>query len=195
MASLNSLPEGYEPILSVDLKKDKRLAVGINLAAVVIAAFMVVVAMAFVSPLRLFYDEAGYSPLRAAILVAALFVYVVLHELIHGAAMRLSGTKRVKYGFDGLYAFAGSEDFYTRGTYLFIALAPVVVFGVVLSVLSWLVPAEWFWVVYGVQIANLSGAAGDFYVTVRFTGLPSDILVRDVGSSMTVYRRAEQNEE
>ena len=42
MASLNSLPEGYETCLSVDLKKDKRLAVGINLAAVVIAAFMVV---------------------------------------------------------------------------------------------------------------------------------------------------------
>lgn len=195
MASYTTLPDGYTPCLSVDLKKDKRLAVLINLLALLIAVLMAVAAAPFVSPFYLFIDGSGFSVWRAVILMASLFVYIILHELTHGVAMRLSGTKRVRYGFDGLYAFAGSDDYYTKGSYLFIALAPVVLFGAVLFVLMPLVPREWFWVVYGVQITNLSGAAGDFYVTARFLRLPRDILVRDAGSSMTVYRRAEQNEE
>jgi hypothetical protein len=195
MASYTTLPDGYTPCFLVDLKKDKRLAALINLLALLIAVLMAVAAAPFVSPFYLFIDGSGFSVWRAVILMAALFVYIVLHELTHGVAMRLSGTKRVRYGFDGLYAFAGSDDYYTKGIYLFIALAPVVLFGAVLFVLMPLVPREWFWVVYGVQITNLSGAAGDLYVTARFLRLPRDILVRDAGSSMTVYRRAEQNEE
>ena len=37
---------------------------------------------------------------------------MILHEIVHGIAMRICGTKKVKYGFTGLYAFAGSKDFY-----------------------------------------------------------------------------------
>jgi len=68
-------------------------------------------------------------------------------------------------------------------------LAPVVFWGIVLAVINVLVPLEWFWVVYFIQIINLSGAAGDLYVTVKFSRLPSDILVQDYGVGMTVYSR------
>ena len=45
---------------------------------------------------------------------------------------------------------------------------------------------------YAVEIINLSGAAGDYYVTCRFCRLPADILVQDAGVSMTVYARTDE---
>ena len=101
--------------------------------------------------------------------------------------MKIFGTKKVKYGFTGMYAYAGSDDYYDKKSYIIIALAPIVVWGIVLAIINVLVPYEWFWVVYLIQLINLSGAAGDLFVTVRFSKMPKDILVRDYGVGMTVY--------
>ncbi len=118
-----------------------------------------------------------------------MIAYMILHELVHGISMKLCGTKRVKYGFTGLYAFAASEDYYEKKPYIFIALAPVILWGFVLAVINIFVPAEWIWIVYFVQIMNISGAAGDFYVTIKFLSLPEDILIKDHGVGMAVYSK------
>ena len=194
MKAVSQLPEGYREIYTVDLQKNKKLALLINGLAILVGVAMMV-PMHFVVPFFTLFDMShglGAYFIRFGVLFAALIVYMVLHELVHGAAMKLCGTKRIQYGFTGLYAFAGSEDYYGKGAYIFIALAPVVLWGVVLLVLQCLVPTAWFWVVYMVQIANLSGAAGDYFVTLRFLRLPADILVRDSGVSMCVYSRLEE---
>lgn len=94
---------------------------------------------------------------------------------------------KVNYGFTGLYAYAGSEAFYDKISYIIIALAPVIVWGIVLLIINCFVSDVWFWSVYFIQICNISGAAGDFYVTYRFLQLPSDIFIQDTGVSMTIY--------
>ena len=45
--------------------------------------------------------------------------------------------------------------------------------------------------VYIIQIANISGAAGDYFVTFKFSRFPKDILVRDSGTAMRVYSRVD----
>ena len=67
------------------------------------------------------------------------------------------------------------------------ALAPLVVWTLVFAVLAFLVPRDWFWVVWFWQIMNVSGAAGDVYVTLKLLRRPQDILVKDTGVAMTVY--------
>ena len=188
------LPDGYREIYSVDLQKDKKLALLVNGLATLIGVLLAV-PMHFIVPISTLFDMSqgmGAYFLRFGVLMVAMVAYMVAHELVHGAAMKLCGTKRVKYGYTGLYAFAGSEDYYDKAAYLFIALAPVVLWGVVLLVVPFFVPTSWFWVVYLVQITNLSGAAGDYYVTARFSRLPKNILVRDSGVSMCVYGNAEE---
>ena len=61
--------------------------------------------------------------------------------------------------------------------------------GFVLAVINPFVPYEWFWVVYIIQITNISGAAGDIFVTLKFSRLPSDILIKDYGVGMKVYSK------
>ena len=191
MKSLEILPEEYKEILSIDLQKDKKLALLVNVLAIVIAVLLAV-PMNFYIPISTLFDrskEFGEFMLQMGVLLLSMFVYAILHELVHGITMKFAGTKKVKYGFTGMYAFAGSDDYYDKKSYIIIALAPVVVWGIVLAVLNAFVPAEWFWVVYIIQIMNLSGAAGDYYVSFRFSKLPKDIWVHDCGTSMKVYSK------
>lgn len=194
MKAVDTLPNGYREIYSVNLQKDKKTAVFVNLLAFFIMAVLTV-PMCFVIPFTALFDmERGFSAYcaRFAILLIGIIAYMILHELVHGIAMKACGTKKINYGFTGMYAFAGSDDYYDKTSYIVIALAPVVVWGIVLAVINALVPREWFWVAYLIQVFNVSGAAGDFYVTVRFLTFPKDILVRDSGIGMTVYSKDEK---
>lgn len=191
MKAVKSLPEGYREICAVDLQKNKKMALFVNLLAIVIAALLAI-PMHYVVPISsLFSMENGMQSymFRFAGMFVLLILYMVLHELVHGIAMKMCGTKKVKYGFTGIYAYATSNDFYDKKTYIFIALAPVVLWGIILAVVNMFVSLEWFWVVYLIQISNLSGAAGDLYVTVKFSRLPSDILIQDYGVGMTVFSK------
>lgn len=195
MKAFENLPDGYNEIYAVDLQKNKKTALFVNILAIVIAALLVV-PMCFVVPISsLFSMESGMLnyTVRFIVLLLAMILYMVLHELVHGIAMKICGTKKVKYGFTGMYAFAGSTDYYDKTAYIFIALAPVVLWGVVLLAVNLIVPAEWFWVVYFIQITNLSGAAGDLFVTAKFSLLPKDILVQDYGVGMKVFSESKEN--
>ena len=189
MKAVKILPESYKEMYSVDLQKDKKKALLVNAIAVIIAILMAVPMNSFVPISSLFSMEDGFGSyfLRFFVLIVLIVAYMVIHELIHGVAMKICGTQKIKYGYTGMYAFAGSDDYYGKGAYIFIALAPVVLLGIVLAAVIPFVPDEWFWVVYFIQITNISGAAGDLFVTVKFAGFPKDILVKDYGVSMVVY--------
>lgn len=189
MKAIKELPVGYKEIFSVNLQKDKKIATIINVGAILIAVLMAV-PMNFYIPITTIFDFSQGMKIyfaRVIVLMVSMIAYLILHEAVHGIAMKICGTKKVKYGFTGLYAYAGSDDFYDKKSYIFIALAPVVLWGIVLAVVNCFVSQNWFWVVYLIQISNISGAAGDIYVTAKFSKMPDDILVTDCGVGMTVY--------
>ena len=191
MKAITNLPEHYKEIYAVDLQKNKKIALLVNVLALVIAAVMAV-PMHFAVPIFTMFDMSqglGAYSIRFAALIIGMILYMVLHELVHGVTMKCFGTKKVKYGYTGLYAFAGSDDYYDKKSYIIIALAPVVVWGIVLAIINLLVPTGWFWVIYMIQICNISGAAGDLYVTVKFSRFPADILVQDSGIGMRVFSK------
>ena len=201
MKSLNNLPENYREYYSVDMQNDKKMMFRINLIAILIGVAMVLAVGFFIPPSTL---TGGAEPsserlinicIKLVTLAVLSIAYIILHESVHGIAMKICGTKKVKYGFTGMYAFAGSDDYYDKIAYIFIALAPVILWGVVLAVICVFVPRSWFWVVYLIQIQNISGAAGDFFVTFKFSRFPKDILVRDSGTSMKVYALNDKVEE
>lgn len=189
MKAKQILPEGYGKLFTVDLKNDKKAAAVVSVISLVIMVALAV-PMHFYVPIHTLFDMSsgmGAYAARFLCLLVLMAAYMVVHELIHGITMKLYGTKKVKYGLTLMYAYAGSGDYYGKKSYLVIALAPVVLLGIVIGVVNALVPVQWFWVVYMLQLCNLSGAAGDLYVTVRFMRLPADILINDTGVTMTVY--------
>lgn len=191
MQAVQVLPEGYKQIYSIDLQKNKKMAFLVNLLAVFIA-LVLIVPMHFLIPISYLFDMKngiGNYIIRFISFLVLMVLYMVLHELVHGIAMKICGTQKVKYGFTGMYAFAGSDDYYNKKSYVFIALAPVVFWGFVIAIINPFVPVEWFWIVYMLQVVNLSGAAGDLFVTIRFSRFPKEILVKDYGVGMTVFSK------
>lgn len=193
MKTTYELPQGYSEILNVNLQKNKKLAFLVNALALLISVAMAV-PMHFYIPITTLFDMSGGAAeyfTRFGVFLAALIAYLFVHELVHGAAMKLYGCRKVRYGFTGLYAYAGCDDYFGKKSYIVIALAPIVLLGAVLAAVNIFVPRAWFWVVYFLQICNISGGAGDLYVTCRFAKMPRDILIKDVGVEMTVYSRTE----
>ncbi|MBE6581110.1 MAG: DUF3267 domain-containing protein [Ruminococcaceae bacterium] len=195
MYATQHLPAHYTEALRIDLKNNKRqFYLVYAISFLILAVFLVPVC--FFRPIApLFEGLTSGDPLpvflRLATLCAGLFAYIVLHELVHGVFIRIFTGKRARYGFSLAFAYAYSDCYFTKWPYLVIALAPVIFWGVILAILTPVVPLAWFWVVYIIQLTNLSGAAGDLYVTVRLWRLPRHVLIKDDGTAMTVYTAAE----
>ena len=112
MKTFDRLPGGYRLAFEVDMKKDKKLVLWVNIAAMAGAAVMAV-PMAFIVPLRPLFDMSnGFGPyfLRFGVLIAASWLYIVLHELTHGAAYKLFSKNKLNFGFNGLFAWCGCRD-------------------------------------------------------------------------------------
>jgi len=182
------LPEGYTEIKRVDLQKNIKLAVLVNVLALVIAVVVFFIGT-LVNPFSFSID---YENLTGTLLTLggvffAMILYLVAHELIHGVFMKKYSGKKARYGFTGLYAYAGSDAYFAKGAYLVIGLAPVVTFFALCLLLNTVLPEKWFWPVYFIQIINLSGAAGDLYVTCLMSRMPANTLVKDDGTAMSIY--------
>lgn len=183
---MTNLPNGYREIRRVDLMRNRKEAVLVNLLALVITA--TVVALGFVLCPPFVEIEIGIHTIASMVgVTAGIILYMILHELIHGVFMKGFSGLKPRYGFTGLYAFAGSDALFNRRQYLIIAFAPVVILGGILAVLTAAFYETAFWDLYIIQTVNLSGAAGDFYVGFLIARSGNDVLVRDTGTDMTFY--------
>lgn len=184
-----TLPEDYKQIFEIDLVKNKKQMLFVNVMAAVVMIAMMIIGAAIVPLRHLFEGNYLISLIKVLALWAGYMAYIVLHELVHGVFMKHYSGVKPKYGFTLLYAYAGSTAYFNKKSYIIIALAPVVIWGIVLGVLCAAVPADWFWIPYFIQAGNISGAAGDAYVTYKMLTFPKDILVNDTGVAMTVYSK------
>ena len=183
---MKALPTDYRLVFRLDLihnKKQLRLITALSLG--LLALLILPAALT-----RSLGDTfAQLWPVKVMGLAAGIILYIPLHELVHALFMKLFGCEKVRFGFKLMYAYAGCDEFFYKWPYLIIALAPVVLWGGVLWALACLLPG-WFWVVYGVQLLNLSGAAGDIYVTCRLIRRSPSCLVRDSGTAMLVFEKS-----
>ena len=188
MRSYTDLPAGYREILHIDLQKDKKLMLIVNILAALLMIAMFAAAIPYV-PISTMFDFGDITGMwvKTMTMCIGFVAYMFLHEAVHGIVMRHYCDAKVTFGFTGMYAFAASKAYYCRKHYIVIALAPIIVWGILLGILNFMVPNQWFYVVYFIQAGNISGAAGDLYVSWRMSRLPKDILVQDDGVSMTVF--------
>ena len=59
--------------------------------------------------------------------------------------------------------------------------------GIALAILERALPAGWFWMLFSVQIANVSGSAGDLYCVFRTLRYPRGARIQDTGVRMRVF--------
>lgn len=188
-ACCKTLPEGWVLHDTIDLKNNKKqfwLVQGISL--LLCAAF--ITAGCFLVHPKVFFEDSPARIWALLALIVGMIIYIVLHELTHGVFLASFTKTKPKFGFLGWAAYCGNEAYCNKPCYAVVALAPVVVWGIVFGVLNaFFRTGVWFWLVWFLQTLNVSGAAGDLFVTFKLFGYPKEILVQDTGISMKVFRR------
>ncbi len=191
MKPTQTLPETYQLEDSLDLSKDKRLAIILNLLGVVVFLLSGGIFVRLALMLRGGNEfSVAFDNLLLALFMCVLVVFlaVVVHEGLHGISFWYLTKGKPKFGIKGLYAYAAVPDWYVpRRIYFAVALAPLVVVTVVgvllMPVVSQvLLPFLLIWMVF-----NFSGSIGDVTIVAWLLRKPQTVYINDFGDGVSIY--------
>jgi len=187
-----SLPSGYREIVHLNAKDPKlglilnfiALAVAFVVMAIAVAAFLIFGAVKPMVSLP-YYWVTG-------IFAVSILVYLVLHELTHGAVYRAMTGEKLTFGISWSCAFCGVPNIYTyRRTAWWAVVAPLAVFSAILiplTVLLYFVNPYLFFMSALVFGLHLGGCSGDIYVLILLAKHKDPkLLMRDTGPEQFLY--------
>ena len=183
-----ALPAGYREAKVIDAKADRKLVVSMTAASFVV--LVVFLGLAVLWQGRGLLTEP--MPLRLALCFwVGLIAYIVLHELVHGAAYKLLTGQKLTFGVTLSVAFCGVPEIYVyRRASLIAVLAPFVVFTIVGAALLIVLDGAWarFFTLLFLGL-HLGGCSGDLYNTWLYLTRFKDprTLTRDTGPVQTFY--------
>jgi len=177
------LPANYEEGGTLDLKKDKKAGLAIQLLFGLIVFLMVVLARWLDFPI----DSTWSTVVSIFATVGMSIAYMLVHELTHGVAIRIFSGVRADYFFRFPFVCTGSNAFFNKASFIVIALAPVVLWGIVLVMLLLVLPSDFFLSIYILIGLNFAGASGDYVQAYEISKLPSMALIQDDGKQSRVF--------
>lgn len=177
------LPDNYQLHSTLDPKNDKAATATIKVAFALILAALIILTLVVDLP----FDNGLSLGITVALTVAACLVYLVVHQLTH--AVLLWGLTRVRPTITVrlLYLTTGSKGILTRGQAVLVALAPLLVYPLVLLDFLRSLPTTFFLTFYVVLVLNVASSAGDVLKAHAIVKLPSTALIRDDGKETTVF--------
>jgi hypothetical protein len=195
MQPTRTLPDGYRLTRIIDLKKDIRLAIGLNIAAFL---FLIPTAVVLLQIVRASHPGfvsdsgrivfSGSTFLHIVGVIVAISLVLIVHELVHGLFFWIATRTRPKFGFQLTYAYAAAPDWYIPVRfYWWIGIAPFLLLGII--GILWLIVAPEFLLLYlVVAIAmNTAGSIGDLWILYTLFLQPAGCLVNDRGDGISFY--------
>jgi hypothetical protein len=190
--STKTLPEGYAQSGEINLKKNKRLAILLNAAALLVSllAFFLLAGFAAVIRPGMMSLSGRISVGTLLILVGLVVLLLTIHELIHGFFFWVFTHSRPVFAIRPLYAYAGAPAWYIPvRQYAIISISPLGIIGAVGLLLILLAPESWVMTIAFLVALNTGGAVGDLLIYARLFKLPPSSLANDTGDVFTFYER------
>lgn len=181
---------GYKECTKIDLVKNKKEALLVNIYGIIIMVVMAVFIPFLIMGGIIEFNLETTFPLFFIVLLISLILYIPLHEIVHGIVLKKYTDEKLSFGWKLVYAYCGSKEAVVdRKEYYAVALAPLLVFSVVFISLMVLNPSlSLVW--YVMEIMNVSGSVGDIYVSIKLRKEKSrDILITDSGTDMSFWSR------
>ena len=181
---------GYKECTKIDLVKNKKEALLVNVYGIIIMVVMAVFIPLLIMGGIIEFNLETTFPLFFIVLLISLILYIPLHEIVHGIVLKKYTDEKLSFGWKLVYAYCGSKEAVVdRKEYYAVALAPLLVFSVVFISLMVLNPSlSLVW--YVMEIMNVSGSVGDIYVSIKLRKEKSrDILITDSGTDMSFWSR------
>ncbi len=190
--STQTLPVGYIQSGQIDLKKDKRLAILLN-----IGAFIVFIPMFYLLPGFAALVRPQITNFSGTITIGNMLgalgltvVVLIIHEIIHGLFFWIFSHGRPVFALRPLYAYAGAPTwFFPKRQYAITALGPLVIIGAVGLLLLLLAPISWIPMIAFLVALNTGGAMGDLLAFIRLLKCSPTSFTNDTGDVVTFYER------
>ncbi len=188
------LPQNYKQVKIIDAKNAK-ISVVLNLIALAVVLACVLGAYFIIG---VSYDEliAGetnivHNVIRTVVFFVIAVSYIILHELVHGAAFKILTKQKLTFGITLTVAFCGVPKIYVyRKAALIAVLAPFVVFLPVLITLCFVLPSALDKMLAAFLLGmHLGGCCGDLWVAgvLAFKYRNNAVLMNDAGPTQTFY--------
>ena len=178
------LPQTYAKYQTVDFKKDRKVAILMQAIFLGVALLAVAVALLFELPLA----SEWHPVITIIVTMFAGLIYMAAHETTHGVTLRLLTGTQPSYRLRFPLLTTSSSLYLTRRSVIVTALAPCVLWGVVLLVTLFLVPADARLTVYILLALNFAGSAGDYVETALALRQPRRTLIQDDADRLHVFR-------
>ena len=181
---------GYKECTKIDLVKNKKEALLVNIYGIIIMVVMAVFIPLLIMGVIIEFNLETTFPLFFIVLLISLILYIPLHEIVHGIVLKKYTDEKLSFGWKLVYAYCGSKEAVVdRKEYYAVALAPLLVLSVVFISLMVLNPSLSF-VWYVMEVMNVAGSVGDIYVSRKLRKEKSrDILITDSGTDMSFWSR------
>jgi hypothetical protein len=183
------LPQGYRLDVIMDATRGKFMVIMLLLSVLI----MILCAVPMVLPFLWGMPSGEINLIHMIIALIALLIYVVLHELVHGAVYKKMTGEPLTYGFSLTCAYCGVPKIYTyRKCALYAVLAPFVIFSIIfipLMIIAWHVSLAAYVIVAFVAIQHFSGCSGDLFVAcmLLFRYRDGRTLMNDTGPRMALF--------
>lgn len=189
------LPVGYVQQGVIDLSKDRRLLILVNLLALLLLfvfggvfLWLARILRPELAAVELIPQGSGGLILFLLEVLAVSFVMVVAHEGIHGLFFWRITRHKPHYGFRGAYAYAAAPGWYIPvRQYIWVGIAPLVIISAVGVALLAVIPLELVLPLLLLLIMNAAGAVGDLLAVGWILTKPAGWLAEDKGDSITLY--------
>ena len=192
------LPQNYKLVKTIDAKNAK-IGITLNLIALTVLVACVLSAYFIIGkPFReiISFDNYGLEISVRLLVFAVIFIaYVILHELVHGAAYKALTRQKLTFGLTLTVAFCGVPKIYVyRKTALLVVLAPFAVFLPVFLALCFVLPAALDKLIAAFMLGiHIGGCSGDLWVAglLLFKYRDKTVLMNDTGPKQTFYVQSE----
>lgn len=197
MKPTQQLPDGYQQNGIIDLIRNQKILVVINIVGVLLFllfGWLFVEYFRLVRPddldrMQSFKIESISSVINVFFaLIFTLFAMVVVHEGAHGIFFWIFTRSRPRYAFKGFYAYATAPGWYLpKKQYMIIAVAPFLLITLCGIVLTYFITYSLLIPLLFLLTLNASGSVGDLFVFVWLIGKPEKSLALDEGERIIVY--------
>ena len=186
-----TLPDHYNLDASLDLSKNMRALLVLNLVGLILFFFFGWVFWRLFAWLRPDFNQRNFvvgSFSGWVLFLLASVLVIVFHEIIHGVFFWIFLRDRPTFGFRGAYAFAAAPDwFIPRRQFAVIGLAPLLVITTVGLLALPLTPSNLLPASLFALTINAAGAVGDLFVVGWLFTKPPSVLVNDEGDRFSMF--------
>jgi hypothetical protein len=195
MRATQQLPGGYQEQTSLDISRDKKAMVALNLAGLLLLipfGWFYLSLFAAIRP-----GESAFSLeisgldglfLLGGLMLLVLVGVILLHELVHGLCIWWYTGSRFQFGVGIGYAYAAAPGWYIpRWQHIVIALAPLLLISLLGLALLPVLPTAVIPYLFVALLINAVGSVGDLMMVGWLLLKPAHALVQDTGPAIFIY--------